>query len=104
MNNTVQPFSDVVSVESFGAVIGHTQAEWETLIDIYDRSCEAIEAHDTPAERQLPIPPLNNYYVMSRSLSSSLAMPRREERCTKGQDQIAMLLEKNPFRHPDLSK
>ncbi|EJM56221.1 AAA family ATPase [Pseudomonas sp. GM48] len=57
MNNTVQPFSDVVSVESFGAVIGHTQAEWETLIDIYDRSCEAIEAHDTPAERQLPIPP-----------------------------------------------
>ncbi|GAB6405565.1 AAA family ATPase [Pseudomonas sp. MHK4] len=57
MNNTVQPFSDVVSVESFGAVIGHTQAEWETLIDIYDRSCEAIEAHDTPAARQLPIPP-----------------------------------------------
>ncbi|WP_421560310.1 AAA family ATPase [Pseudomonas sivasensis] len=57
MNNTVQPFSDVVSVESFGAVIGHPQAEWETLIDIYDRSCEAIEAHDTPAERQLPIPP-----------------------------------------------
>lgn len=56
MNNTIQPFSNVVSVESFGAVIGHPQEEWDALIDIYDRSCEAIEAHDTPGEHQLPLP------------------------------------------------
>jgi hypothetical protein len=56
MNNTIQPFSNVVSVEAFGAVIGHPQEEWDALISIYDRSCEAIEAHDTPAEHQLPLP------------------------------------------------
>lgn len=56
MNNTVQPFSNVVSVESFGAVIGHPQDEWDAIIEIYDRACEAIEAHDTPAEHQLPLP------------------------------------------------
>jgi energy-coupling factor transporter ATP-binding protein EcfA2 len=56
MNNTIQPFSNVVSVEAFGAVIGHPQEEWDALISIYDRSCEAIEAHDTPAQHQLPLP------------------------------------------------
>lgn len=56
MNNTVQPFSDIVSVEAFGAVIGHPSAEWEQLLDIYGRACEATEAHDTPGERQLPLP------------------------------------------------
>ncbi|HCE7961573.1 hypothetical protein [Pseudomonas aeruginosa] len=56
LNNTVQPFSDVVSVDSFGAVIGHPQDEWETLQAIYARACEATEAHDTPGERQLPLP------------------------------------------------
>ncbi|MDC6379876.1 AAA family ATPase [Pseudomonas graminis] len=56
MNNTIQPFSNVVSVEAFGAVIGHPQKEWDELISIYDRACEAIEAHDTPAQHQLPIP------------------------------------------------
>ncbi len=56
LNNTVQPFSDVVSVESFGVVIGHPQTEWDAVIDVYDRACEAIEAHDTPAEHQLPMP------------------------------------------------
>lgn len=56
MNNTVQPFSNVVSVDSFGAVIGHPQEEWDAVMDVYDRACEATEAHDTPAEHQLPIP------------------------------------------------
>lgn len=56
LNNTVQPFSDVVSVEAFGAVIGHPQGEWEQMLEIYDRACEATEAHDTPGERQLPLP------------------------------------------------
>lgn len=55
MNNTVQPFSDVVSVEAFGAVIGHPQ-RWEQLLAVYARACEATEAHDTPGERQLPLP------------------------------------------------
>ena len=56
MNNTVQPFTDVVSVEAFGAVIGHPVEEWEQLLEVYDRACEATEAHDTPSERQLPLP------------------------------------------------
>jgi hypothetical protein len=57
LNNTVQPFSDVVSVDSFGAVVGHPQDEWEALQAAYARACEATEAHDTPGERQLPLPP-----------------------------------------------
>lgn len=56
LNNTVQPFSDVVSVDSFGAVIGHPHDEWEALQAAYARACEATEAHDTPGERQLPLP------------------------------------------------
>ena len=56
LNNTVQPFSDVVSVEAFGAVIGHPAEEWEQLLAVYARACEATEAHDTPGERQLPLP------------------------------------------------
>lgn len=56
MNNTVQPFSDIVSVEAFGAVIGHPSIEWDQLLEIYGRACEATEAHDTPGERQLPLP------------------------------------------------
>ena len=56
LNNTVQPFSDVVSVEAFGAVIGHPADEWEQLQDAYSRACEATEAHDTPGERQLALP------------------------------------------------
>lgn len=56
LNNTVQPFSDVVSVDSFGAVIGHPPDEWESLQAAYGRACEAIEAHDTPGERLLPLP------------------------------------------------
>ena len=56
LNNTVQPFSDVVSVDAFGAVVGHPQEEWEKLQAVYARACEATEAHDTPGERQLPLP------------------------------------------------
>lgn len=56
LNNTVQPFSDVVSVEAFGAVIGHPVEEWELLQAVYSRACEATEAHDTPSERQLALP------------------------------------------------
>lgn len=56
LNNTIQPFSDVVSVDSFGAVVGHPQDEWESLQAAYARACEATEAHDTPGERQLPLP------------------------------------------------
>ncbi|MGL4317354.1 MAG: AAA family ATPase [Pseudomonas sp.] len=56
LNNTVQPFSDVVSVEAFGAVVGHPAEEWEQLQDVYARACEATEAHDTPGERQLALP------------------------------------------------
>lgn len=56
LNNTVQPFSDVVSVESFGAVVGFPQDQWEELTRIYDRCCEVTDAHDTNAAHQLPIP------------------------------------------------
>ncbi|MNO88020.1 hypothetical protein D3C76_794550 [compost metagenome] len=56
LNNTVQPFSDVVSVEAFGAVIGHPEAEWDQVLAIYGKACEATEAHDTPGERQLALP------------------------------------------------
>jgi hypothetical protein len=42
----------VVSVEAFGAVIGHPQNEWIELRNLYSRACEATEAHDTPGERQ----------------------------------------------------
>jgi energy-coupling factor transporter ATP-binding protein EcfA2 len=56
LNKTVQPFSDVVSVEAFGAVIGHPQDEWIELKNLYSRACEATEAHDTPGERQQAVP------------------------------------------------
>ncbi|TRL90829.1 hypothetical protein FNL65_34015, partial [Pseudomonas aeruginosa] len=42
--------------EAFGAVIGHPAEEWEQLLAVYARACEATEAHDTPGERQLPLP------------------------------------------------
>lgn len=56
LNNTIRPFSDEISVGSFGAVIGHPADEWEHILDIYDRCCEVTDAHDTNAEHQLPIP------------------------------------------------
>lgn len=46
LNNTVQPFSDVVSVDAFGAVVGHPQDEWESIQAVHARACEATEAHD----------------------------------------------------------
>jgi ABC-type Mn2+/Zn2+ transport system ATPase subunit len=56
LNNTVQPFSDAVSIESFGIVVGFPQGHWEELTRIYDRCCEVTDAHDTNAAHQLPIP------------------------------------------------
>ena len=56
LNNTVRPFSDEVSVDSFGAVIGHPQEEWDQVTEIYARCCEVTDAHDTNADHQLPIP------------------------------------------------
>jgi energy-coupling factor transporter ATP-binding protein EcfA2 len=56
MNNTVRPFSDEVSVDSFGAVIGHPQDEWDQVTEIYARCCEVTDAHDTNAAHQLAIP------------------------------------------------
>ncbi|OOL37119.1 AAA family ATPase [Pseudomonas mandelii] len=56
MNETILPFSDEVSVNSYGAVFYQSQEEWEQLMDIYDRCCEATDAHDTNGEHQLPIP------------------------------------------------
>lgn len=56
LNNTVRPFSDEVSVDSFGAVIGHPQEEWDLVTEIYARCCEVTDAHDTNAFHQLPIP------------------------------------------------
>lgn len=56
LNNTIRPFSDEVSVDSFGAVIGHPQEEWDQVTEIYARCCEVTDAHDTNADHQLPIP------------------------------------------------
>lgn len=56
LNNTVKPFSDEVSVDSFGAVVGHPQDEWQQVSDLYARCCEVTDAHDTNAAHQLPIP------------------------------------------------
>jgi len=56
LNNTVRPFSAEVSVDSFGAVIGHPQEEWDQVTEIYARCCEVTDAHDTNADHQLPIP------------------------------------------------
>lgn len=56
LNNTVRPFSDEISVDSFGAVIGHPQEEWDKVSEIYARCCEVTDAHDTNAEHQLTIP------------------------------------------------
>lgn len=56
LNNTVQPFSDVVSVDSFGVIFGHQESDWIKVDEIYARACEATEAHDTPGERHLPLP------------------------------------------------
>lgn len=56
MNETILPFSDEVSVNSFGAVFYQSHQEWDQLMDIYDRCCEVTDAHDTNREHQLPIP------------------------------------------------
>ena len=56
MNETILPFSDEVSVNSFGAVFFQSQEEWDQLLEIYERCCEATDAHDTNGEHQLPIP------------------------------------------------
>ena len=56
LNNTVQPFSDAVSIESFGIVVEFPQEHWVELTRIYDRCCEVTDAHDTNAAHQLPIP------------------------------------------------
>lgn len=80
LNNTVQPFSDVVSVEAFGAVIGHPEEEWAQLQELYDRACEATEAHDTPSQRQLP-PPTKDELLNDIALVSELiqrAITRRK--------------------------
>jgi len=79
LNNTVQPFSDVVSVEAFGAVIGHPQGEWEQMLEIYDRACEATEAHDTPGERQLALPSREELLIDIASIMELVreAMKRR---------------------------
>lgn len=57
LNNTIHPYSDVVSVESFGVVVGLPADEWESLMEVYDQCCEVTDAHDTNAPHQLPIPP-----------------------------------------------
>jgi energy-coupling factor transporter ATP-binding protein EcfA2 len=56
LNNTVRPFVDDVSVDSFGAVIGHPSEEWEQISSIYAVCCEVTDAHDTNAAHQLVIP------------------------------------------------
>jgi energy-coupling factor transporter ATP-binding protein EcfA2 len=56
LNSTVQPFSDAVSIESFGVVVDFPQDHWKELTRIYDRCCEVTDAHDTNAAHQLPIP------------------------------------------------
>jgi len=56
LNNTVRPYSDEVSVDSFGSVIRHPQEEWNQVTEIYARCCEVTDAHDTNAAHQLPIP------------------------------------------------
>jgi len=38
-------------VEKFSGVIGVDIAEWNALLDIYDRACEATRAHDTTSEQ-----------------------------------------------------
>jgi len=52
----MQPYSDEVHVEKFTAVIGIDPAEWTSLLDVYDRACEATRAHDTTSEQQLDVP------------------------------------------------
>lgn len=56
MNNTVLPFTDEVSVGSFGVVFNQSKDEWDQVMEIYDRCCEVTDAHDTNAEHQLAIP------------------------------------------------
>lgn len=56
LNGVIQPYSDEVHVEKFTAVIGIDPAEWMSLLDVYDRACEATRAHDTTSEQQLDVP------------------------------------------------
>jgi hypothetical protein len=56
LNGVMQPYSDEVHVEKFTAVVGIDPAEWASLLDVYDRACEATRAHDTTSEQQLDVP------------------------------------------------
>jgi energy-coupling factor transporter ATP-binding protein EcfA2 len=97
MNNTVQPFSNVVSVESFGAVIGHPQEEWDAVIEVYDRSCEATEAHDTPAEHQLPLPEPDQLLKDILTLSDQISRARARRSAFEGERTKRNTLRKKPF-------
>lgn len=81
LNNTIQPYSDVVSVESFGVVVGLPPEELDSLMEVYDQCCEVTDAHDTNAEHQLPIPSpaelLSNLEAFDRLLAA--AKKRRRE-------------------------
>jgi hypothetical protein len=67
LNHTIRPFSDIVSVESMGVVVGFPPEQWEELLQIYDRCCETTDAHDTNSTHQLPLP---HPEVLARDLSA----------------------------------
>lgn len=56
LNKVIEPYHDEVNVENFAAVIGMETADWEALLEIYDRACELTRAHDTTSEQQADIP------------------------------------------------
>ncbi|WP_185822094.1 AAA family ATPase [Xanthomonas sp. GW] len=97
LNNTVRPFTDEVSVGSFGAVIGHPQEEWDRVSEIYARCCEVTDAHDTNAARQLPIP---DPVVLLEDIAvfrAHLDLAKKRRRAFQAERSKQIEAAKNPF-------
>ncbi|WP_266170770.1 AAA family ATPase [Dyella subtropica] len=80
LNSTIKPYSDEVSVDNFGAVIGHPQSEWDSIYEIYERCCEVTDAHDTNGEHQLAIPEVSELLKDIATFQTLLANAARRKK------------------------
>jgi energy-coupling factor transporter ATP-binding protein EcfA2 len=85
LNSTIKPYSDEVSVDSFGAVISLPQSEWDGVYEIYERCCEVTDAHDTNAEHQLDIPEVSALLSDISTFQTSLTNATRRRKAYNAQ-------------------
>lgn len=83
LKNTLEPYGDEVRVQVFYTVAnGVPPEELEQIMDIYDRACGVMNAHDTPTEHQIPLPTPDVLQMDIATLRS--AVTAAEERRKQG--------------------